>query len=81
MKSFNGMGRPMPAVWISVGRMAFVYLPLAFLLNRQFGIAGIFVAYAIANVVSGVLAYIWARSAVQAQCDKHVAPGIVSEIA
>jgi putative MATE family efflux protein len=79
--AFNGMGRPMPAVWISVGRMAVIYLPLAYLLERQFGISGIFVAYAIANIVSGVVSYLWARSAVQEQCDKHEMPATVSDTA
>ncbi len=77
--SFNGMGKPMPAVWISVARMAVIYIPLAIVAERYFGIAGIFGAYAIANVVSGILAYQWARSAVQEQCDKHEAPVLVME--
>ena len=46
--SFNGMGRPMPAVWISVGRMGIIYVPLAIMLERYFGMTGIFVAYVIA---------------------------------
>lgn len=79
--SFNGMGKPMPAVWISVGRMALIYVPFAFVLESQFGIAGIFVAYAVANVVSGAIAYVWARSAVQGQCDKHVAAIVATESA
>jgi len=77
--SFNGMGKPFPAVAISVGRMAIIYLPLALVLDRLFGIAGIFAAYALANVVSGIMAYTWARASVQGQCDKHETPGIVSE--
>ncbi|MDH4072093.1 MAG: MATE family efflux transporter, partial [Gammaproteobacteria bacterium] len=40
--SFNGMGKPMPAVHISVGRMVVIYVPLAFLLDPYFGVAGIF---------------------------------------
>ena len=77
--SFNGMGKPMPAVFISVGRMAVIYVPLAIVLDRLFGVAGIFAAYAIANVLTGVMAYFWARSSVQAQCDRHEIPIIVSE--
>lgn len=77
--SFNGMGKPMPAVWISVGRMLVIYIPLAIVLNHFVGIAGIFAAYAIANVVTGIIAYSWARNSVQAQCDKHETPVIVSE--
>jgi Na+-driven multidrug efflux pump len=69
--SFNGMGKPMPGVAISMIRLAGVYVPLAFIADRFFGIAGVFAAYTVANVVSGITAYAWARSAVQSQCDKH----------
>ena len=79
--SFNGMGKPMPAVHISVARMAVIYLPLAFVANRYFGITGIFAAYALANIVTGILAYAWARASVQEQCDAHAEPLIVSETA
>lgn len=67
--SFNGMGKPMPAVHISVGRMMVLYVPMAFLAERFFGIAGIFAAYAAANVVTGILSYAWARVSIQGQCD------------
>lgn len=77
--SFNGMGKPMPAVIISVARMALIYVPLAFLGDFFFGVAGIFGAYAIANIVTGIFAYAWARSAVEEQCVKHATPVIVME--
>ncbi|MDH4253763.1 MAG: MATE family efflux transporter [Gammaproteobacteria bacterium] len=69
--TFNGMGKPMPAVYVSVGRMCVIYIPIAVVLDRYFGVAGIFAAYAIANATMGVLSYGWARASVQAQCDKH----------
>jgi putative MATE family efflux protein len=69
--SFNGMGKPMPAVNISVGRMMVIYVPVAFVTEKFFGVAGIFAAYAIANLVTGVLSFIWARASVQSQCDLH----------
>ena len=72
--SFNGMGKPMPAVHISVGRMVIIYVPLAYLLDRLFPVWGIFAAYTIANVVTGIVAYAWARTSVQGQCDMHAAP-------
>ena len=75
--SFNGMGKPMPAVHISLARMVIIYLPLAFLGNRYFGINGIFAAYAVANIITGVLAFAWARSSVPAQCTAHEAPAII----
>lgn len=72
--SFNGMGKPMPAVHISVGRMVMIYLPLAFIGDRLFGVAGIFGAYMTANVITGVVSYIWARASVQEQCDLNAPP-------
>ncbi len=77
--SFNGMGKPMPAVAVSVARMAVIYVPLAFVGDYFFGVAGIFGAYAIANIVAGIVAYAWARSAVIEQCDKHATPVIITE--
>ncbi|MEN7342106.1 MAG: MATE family efflux transporter [Pseudomonadota bacterium] len=59
--AFNGIGSPLPAVIISTARMAFIYLPLAWLGGQWFGYAGIFGAYAIANVVCGVGGYAWIR--------------------
>jgi putative MATE family efflux protein len=77
--SFNGMGKPMPAVHISVCRMAIIYVPLAFLAQHFFGITGIFAAYAVSNIVMGIVSYAWARASVQDQCDAHVEPLILSE--
>ncbi len=77
--SFNGMGKPMPGVHISVGRMIVIYVPLAFVAERFFGVAGIFAAYMIANVISGIVSYAWARSSVQGQCDAHGVSAPVAE--
>ena len=77
--SFNGMGKPMPAVHISVGRMMVIYVPLAIVSEKYFGIGGVFAAYAIANIATGIVSYLWAHASVQAQCDLHGAPIITSE--
>jgi putative MATE family efflux protein len=66
--SFNGLGYPMPGVVISVCRIAVLYIPIALIAMRFFDIAGIFAAYAIANIVSGLGAYAWARSTVRQRC-------------
>ena len=66
--SFNGMGKPMPGVWISVGRIAVLYVPLAAAGMWLFGVAGIFGAYAVANIISGIVAYLWARATVRRLC-------------
>lgn len=72
--SFNGMGKPMPAVHISVARMVVIYVPLAIVAERFLGVAGIFGAYMAANIITGVIAYTWARSSVEEQCSMHAAP-------
>jgi Na+-driven multidrug efflux pump len=66
--SFNGLGHPMPAVGISLGRIVVLYLPLAFIGMLFFETKGIFVAAAIANIVSGILAYAWAKRTVRRRC-------------
>lgn len=66
--AFNGLGNPIPAVFISVGRMVVLYVPLAFLALQLFDYRGIFAAYAVANIVSGIVAYEWAKHTVRHQC-------------
>jgi Na+-driven multidrug efflux pump len=59
--AFNGLGNPMPGVAISVTRILVLYVPMALLGKAWFGIVGIFLAYTAANLLSGVLGYVWAR--------------------
>ena len=67
--AFNGLGKPMPAVYISVTRMMVLYVPLALLGRHFYGIAGIFIAYTIANLLTGVLGYVWARRTAHSLCN------------
>jgi len=60
--AFNGLGNPMPGVVISLTRILLLYVPLAFLGKLLFGIKGIFVAYATANILAGALGYVWAKN-------------------
>ena len=71
--SFNGLGHPMPAVGISLGRIVVLYLPLAVVGMMLLGAAGIFIAYAVANVISGIVAYQWARRTVNRRCEEQSA--------
>ena len=57
--SFNGMGKPLPAVLISSMRVIIVFLPLAFLGRWMFDLPGIFGASAVSNLVLGLVAYLW----------------------
>jgi putative MATE family efflux protein len=63
--SFNGLGKPMPGVAVSVMRIALLYIPLAFIGKALFGIVGIFAAYALANLLSGAISFTWARIVVR----------------
>ena len=55
----------MPAVWISLGRIVVLYLPLAIVGMMVWQATGIFAAYAVANVISGIVAYEWAKRTVR----------------
>lgn len=59
--AFNGMGRPWPAMLISAGRVLYIYLPLAWIGQQLWGMEGIFIATAIANILLGVWAWLWLK--------------------
>jgi Na+-driven multidrug efflux pump len=58
---FNGLKKPLPAALLAVIRMFAVYIPLALLGSRLFGLMGIFAAAAAANFVTAAASYIWIR--------------------
>ncbi len=64
--AFNGIGRPLPAVVISVSRTLVLYVPLAWGASRLFGIPGIFAAACFSDLLSGIIAYAWFRSSCRA---------------
>lgn len=68
--AFNGLGNPMPGVVISVTRILALYVPLAFLGKALFGTVGIFGAYAVANILSGLLGYVWAKNNAHRLCER-----------
>ncbi|HSC68009.1 MAG TPA: MATE family efflux transporter, partial [Cellvibrio sp.] len=59
--AFNGLGRPWPAMILSAGRVLFVYLPLAWLGQYWWGITGLFIATALANLLLGGWALLWLK--------------------
>lgn len=67
--SFNGMGKPMPGVVVSMMRTILLYVPLALVGRHFFDITGIFVAYAAANIITGIVAYAWVKKTVRELCD------------
>jgi putative MATE family efflux protein len=60
--AFNAIGKPMPAMLISLSRTILIYAPLAFLFATLFGLVGVFAAAFTANFTAGTIAYLWLRS-------------------
>ena len=69
--SFNAVGKPMPAMWVSLSRTILVYAPLAFILAKLFGLVGVFSAAFTANLVAGTVGFVWFRSAFRRQVAKE----------
>ena len=59
--AFNGIGKPLPAVVISLGRTLVLYVPLAYAGSQLLGVPGIFAAACFSDVLSGIIAYAWFR--------------------
>ena len=57
--AFNGEGRPLPAVIVSLLRTLVIYVPLAWAASRSLGVGGIFAAACFSNLVCGIIAYAW----------------------
>ena len=57
--SFNGSGRPLPAVVLSVCRVIVVLLPLIWIGRHFFGLPGLFGAICLANLSLGAVAWWW----------------------
>jgi len=57
--SFNAIGKPLPAMFISLTRTILVYAPLAFLFAKMFGLIGVFAAACLANFIAGGLGRTW----------------------
>jgi putative MATE family efflux protein len=61
--AFNAIGKPMPAMFISLTRTILLYAPMAFILANLFGIVGVFVAACTANLIAGSMGFLWFRHA------------------
>ncbi len=69
--ALNALGKPMAAMWVSLSRTVAVYAPLAWVLSHFFGIIGIFIAAASANLISGGIGALWFRHALRATVADH----------
>ncbi len=57
--AFNALGKPIPSVVMTVARMFGLYIPLAYLGGKLYGVNGIFGAACISNFIVGIGAYLW----------------------
>ena len=55
--TFNGINKPYPSTLFSIVRMLILYVPLAWIGSKLFGINGVFWAGLIANVIVGIISY------------------------
>ena len=73
--TFNALGKPTPSMIMTGMRMIVLYIPLAYLGSKFFGVNGIFAAACISNLVVGIGAYIWN----QKTCNVKSAPEKTAE--
>ncbi len=57
--AFNALGKPIPSVVMTVARMFVLYIPLAYIGGRFYGVNGVFAAGCISNLIVGIGAYVW----------------------
>ena len=68
--SFNALNKPYPAALLVIIRMFVLYIPLAYLGSKTFDLIGIFVAAAVANLLSGLGSGYWIGKTVnRLKCD------------
>lgn len=63
--ALNAVQRPLYATWISAFRLLALYLPFAWVGSQVFGLRGIFLGAAIANIANGILAVALARKSLK----------------
>jgi len=57
--SFNGINKPYPAAFMAIFRMLILYVPLAWIGSKLFAITGVFWAGFTANVVVGIISFMY----------------------
>ncbi len=72
--SFNGMGKPIPGVVISVCRVIVVFLPIALLGRWLFDLPGLFGASTLANLLMGLIAFTWLGRQIRKAQPKSLQP-------
>lgn len=72
---FNALGRPLHSTCLALIRMFGIYVPFALVGDQLFGVVGIFGATALANLLTGIIGYVWNRLTYA----RVAAPSAVSE--
>ena len=60
--NFNSMGQPLRSTCVSIIRLGVLFVPLCYWLGHFYGYIGIFIAFALANMLASLFAYILERS-------------------
>lgn len=76
--AFNALGKPLPALILTLSRMLVLYVPLAYLGSWLFGLNGIFAAACISNLIVGLIAIIWTRRSCSLKPDQKSDSSMIS---
>jgi Na+-driven multidrug efflux pump len=77
--TLNALNRPLQSALLSVLRLFVLYVPLAMAASALLGLQGIFGAAAVANVIAGLVAFLWLRSMLMGgRLDRPVAEGAMA---
>ena len=63
--ALEGLGKGVPSFIISLFRYVVIIIPVAFLLSRVFGAAGVWNAFWIAEMITAVIAFVVYRKALR----------------
>ena len=69
--TFNAMGKPFPPVALMLAQTLILYVPLAAIGSRLFGINGVFAAICFSNIVVGMVAFAWHSQSCQVTTMKY----------
>jgi putative MATE family efflux protein len=72
---FNGINRPYPATFFAVARMLLLYVPLAWVGSQIIGLNGIFWAGFTANLIVGIMAFVFLHRTIRKIRDKGIKVG------
>ena len=67
---FVALGKPIPPTLLSVLRTIVIYIPMAILFDQWWGYVGVFIAISVANLLFGVVAYLWGRRMLLHEVDR-----------